>query len=133
MLRSVLRSAAEAMRPLLVDVVEDAVRSGRQLVLEGEGLDPWVAARVGGDERVGALFVVEFDRERLARTLLARSASFALLSSDEQRAVVTTNALYCRWLETECRRRGLNSLASQPWATLSARAEYLIAALVAAA
>ena len=120
------------MCPLLVEVVEHALRSGRELVLEGEGLHPW-GARYGGDERLGALFVVEFDRERLARTLLARSASFALLSSDEQRAVVTTNALYCRWLETECRRRGLNSLASQPWATLSARAEYLIAALVAAA
>lgn len=130
---SALRSAAEAMRPLLVDVVEDALRSERGLVLEGEGLHPWVAARYGGDERVGALSVVEVDRERLARTLRARSASFALLSFDEQRAVVATNALYCRWLATECRRHRLNCLDSQPWATLGARAERLVTAQDAAA
>ena len=130
---SVLRHAAEAMRPLLVEVVDHAVQSARRLVLEGEGLDPSLAARYGDDECVRSLFVVEFDRERLARTLLARSASFALLSFAEQQAVVATNALYCRWLQTECRRHRLNCLASQPWATLRARAEGLVTAQDAAA
>lgn len=129
---SALRLAAEAMRPVVVEVVDHAVQSARRLVLEGEGLDPSLAARYAGDERVRALFVVEFDRERLARTLLARSASFALLSSAEQGAVVATNALYCRWLETGCRRHGLNCLASQPWATLGDRAERLFTAQEAA-
>jgi 2-phosphoglycerate kinase len=118
-----LRQAADALGPLLSRVVEDALRDGRRLVLEGEGVSPQLAASLCRDARVRALFVVELDAKRIARTLHSRSASFSLLSGDEQATVAATNARYCRWLAGECARLGLAGVDSQPWATLSERAE----------
>lgn len=117
-----LQRAAEAMRPLLGRVLDAALANGRGLVLEGEGLDPWLAARYSSEPRVCALFVVELDVKRLASTLHARSLSFRRLPAAEQVTVARTGALYGAWLKGESRERGLPCLPSQPWATLRERA-----------
>lgn len=121
-----LRAAAEAMRPALAALVDRALADGRRLVLEGEALDPSLAARYCRDARVRPVFVVELDRERLARTLRDRSPAFESLPSAEQSAVAHTNALYGRWLKAECRERNLSCVASQPWETLVDRATHVI-------
>lgn len=123
----VLRRAAEAMRPVLGRAVDAALAGGRRMVLEGEGLDPWLATRYASDPRVSALFVVESNGERLAQTLHARSPSFGHLSAAERETVARTAALYGQWLKDEGRTRGLPCLSSQPWATLPDRATAIAA------
>lgn len=118
----VLQRAAEAMRPRLGAVIDAALARQRRLVLEGEGLDPSLAARYSSDLRVCALFIVELDGDRLAHTFRARSPSFARLSAAEQATVARTCALYGRSLQTDCRKRRLTCLPAQPWATLADRA-----------
>jgi 2-phosphoglycerate kinase len=114
------------MRPALAAVVDGALADGRRLVVEGEALDPRLAARYSRDARVRPLFVVELDRERLARTLRGRSPSFTSLPLAEQSSVARTNALYCQWLTAECRERSLPWIASQPWDTLGDRAKRVL-------
>lgn len=116
------------MRPALAEVVDAALATRRSVVLEGESLDPGLAERYVGDARVRSVFVVELDEERIARTLRARSTSFGRLTARERATVAATNAMYCRWLEAECARRGLACVASQPWATLAGRAEQVLGA-----
>ena len=118
----VLRRAAEAMRPLLGRVVETALADGRGLVLEGEALDPRLAARYSSDPRVPALFVIELDSERLMQTFHRRSPSLGRLPPAERATVARTCVLYAGWLKREGQRRGLPCLPSQPWATLTDRA-----------
>lgn len=127
-LRHVLKAAAEAMRPVLAEVVHAALGEGRRLVLEGEALDPGLAARFRVDVRVRALFVVETDQARLAKTLWVRSPAFRRLSAPERDTVAQTDARYCSWLMDDCCRRGLPYLESQPWVTLADRAERVLVA-----
>ena len=118
----VLRRAADAMRPLLGRVVDAALAGGRRLVLEGEALDPLLAARYSSDPRVFPLFVIDLEGERLIQTFHRRSASFPRLPPAERATVALTCVLYARWLQCEARRRGLPCLPSQAWATLTDRA-----------
>ncbi len=121
-----LAERARRLEPHVVEWVAARAAGGVRYVLEGEGLEPSIAARLAPGLAVRAAFVVERDGARLRATLERRSSSFRKLSAHEQGAVVALDECYNRRIFEGAITEQQPWLASQPWGTLAARLRALL-------
>lgn len=117
---------ARRLEPHVVRWVEERAAEGAHCVLEGEGLEPSIAARLPPALPVRAAFLVELSPDRLRSTLERRSSSFRALGAAERAAVVALNARYNRHVLDRATACGQPWLASQPWDTLASRLRALL-------
>jgi hypothetical protein len=115
LLDAVLR-ACRAVHPVITELVETRT----DVIIEGEGVEPSLAA---GFESVRVGYVIETDGAALERTFLDRpsSAAFLALSDAERAGVVGMNRVYGEWLQGEAERLGQPWVPAQPWDTLPER------------
>jgi hypothetical protein len=113
-LRRVLADGLEA-------VIANHLDGGMPLVLEGDFIDPALAARERfGDEpnhgRVRAVFLDEPDETQLV-------ANFAQREPDQgaQAVRARVSVLYGQWLRREAERLGLPVVAARPWESVFER------------
>lgn len=123
-----LAERARLLEPHVVRWVEARVAEGALCVLEGEGLEPSIAARLPPDLPVRAVFLIERNPDRLRSTLERRSSSFRGLGAAEQAAVIALNERYNQHLLERTTACGQAWLASQPWDTVVSRLRALLAA-----
>jgi 2-phosphoglycerate kinase len=102
-------------------VIANHLESNTPVVLEGDFIDPALAAREtfegesnGG--RVRSIFVWESDEQELVVNFSAREPD---MPAQLGRARVSW--LHGEWLRTECERHGQPVVESRPWATLFER------------
>ena len=88
-----LITKGDALAPVLEDVVRQRLAANQHTVIDGEGLNPSLAARFA-NLGVGSTMIVETDEDRLYRTQLGRTEAFRQLDHERQRAVVEMNRLY---------------------------------------
>lgn len=100
---------------------------GARCVLEGEGLEPSITARLNPALSVRAVFLIELNPDRLRSTLERRCSSFRRLGTVERAAVVALNERYNRHVLDRATTCGPPWLASQPWDTAVSRLRALLA------
>lgn len=112
----------ERLHPLIVEAASKHAAAGA--VLEGEGIDPRIAATGGwGTADVRPVYVIELDRQVLWDTFAGRASGerFVALSPREQATVVAMNRGYGEWLRDAAIAAGEPWVWSRPWATLAER------------
>lgn len=119
-----LRAQTGALAPTVRELVERARARGRTVVIEGEGVEPRVATRLGGDD-VHAVFVVESSAQRIRATLQQRDSPggrhYCELPDVARHAIARMNVDYGRWIRAEAEALHLAWVPSQPWSTLITR------------
>ncbi len=119
-----LRAHTGALAPTVRERVEHARARRETVVIEGEGIEPRFATRLGGDD-VHAVFVVEGSVERIRATLQQRDSPggrhYCELPSAAQHAIARMNVDYGRWIRAEAEALQLAWVSSQPWSTLVTR------------
>jgi 2-phosphoglycerate kinase len=106
--------------PVLEAVIASHLDGGMPTLIEGDFILPELAARsaYGGqpnDGRVRALFLLEHEEAQIASNVVDRQGGDATLPA-------RTSWLKNRWLQQECDRLGLPTVAARPWATVTDRA-----------
>ena len=117
---SCLVRAGEALAPHLQSWINQ-VPVGRNVVLEGEGIEPALITSVAKSGAGVGVVVIETDVERIYKTLSNRSKSFAALTEPRRRAVASMNQLYGLWLQQRAREQDVAWVHSQPWVSLADR------------
>jgi hypothetical protein len=117
---------ARLLEPHVVRWVETRAPEDARCVLEGEGIEPSIAAQLPPDLPVRVVFLIERNPDRLRSTLERRSSSFRGLSAAEQTAIVALNERYNRRLLDRATACDQAWLASQPWDTLVSRLRALL-------
>lgn len=121
-LLAALRTHTALLAPIVTDLIADA--RSRHVVIEGEGIEPRLAAPMASDD-LRAVFVIEDSVDRLRATLHARDSPgghrYRELPDAAQRAIATMNADYGRWICAEAEAARLPPVSAQPWSTLAAR------------
>lgn len=107
--------------PVLEAVVASRLDGGMPVIIEGDFILPELAARTefdghSNDDRVRALFLLEDEEAQIASNVVSRQGGDAALPA-------RTSWLKNRWLEQECDRLGLPTVAARPWATVTDRAD----------
>jgi 2-phosphoglycerate kinase len=110
----------QVYNPVLTAVVADRLAGGMPAIIEGDFILPELAARPtfngqANDGRVQALFVQEHDEAQIAANVMDRQGGDASLPA-------RTSWLKNQWLQRECDRLGIPTVAARPWATAADRA-----------
>lgn len=93
----------------------------RGAVIEGEGIDPSLAAQLARDRGTRAAFLIERDGAAIAANMSARSSTFRALPARRRALVIDMCDRYNRWLRDQAAAHGQPAVAPRPWSTLADR------------
>lgn len=115
-------SVASVLRPALEAVIANRLEEGRPVIIEGDYLTPSLAAGLGSDGQVRAVFLHEPDVEQLVANYLTREPA-----EGEQRGRAAVSALLSTQWAREAADLAVPVVESRPWATTLARITALLA------
>lgn len=134
-----LIQVGRAIMPALEIVIAHhlAVDESGPIILEGDGILPWIATRSRFDElgnfyretvstHLKAFFLYEPDQSVILQNMLKRKRGIEHNSPQEQQNQAEASLLYGRWLRQEAINYNLPVLEVQPWNTLVNRILQLI-------
>ncbi len=119
-----LEVCREVYSRALAAVVADHLDGGTPVIIEGDFILPELATRADfdgqpNDGRVRALFLEEHDEAQIAANVVSREADGGGYDAS---LPARTSALKARWLQRECERLGIPTVAARPWTSATARA-----------
>ncbi|MCL2498981.1 MAG: hypothetical protein FWE90_01455 [Defluviitaleaceae bacterium] len=113
-----LINVSKAYAPALKAVVERHVEDNVPIIIEGDFIDPEIAATFG--DRVKTLFVMESDEEQLIKNFQSREGG------DPQTLRAQISVAHGNWIKQECIKNGLAFMEVRPWEDSLKRAVELI-------
>jgi hypothetical protein len=119
-----LEVSREIFSPVITAVIADRLNDGMPAIIEGGFILPELAIQeeYGGhtsDGRVRALFVDEGNEGQIAANVFDRESGGGPFDAT---LPARTSWLKNQWLQRECRRLGLASVAARPWGSATDRA-----------
>jgi 2-phosphoglycerate kinase len=121
-----LKAIAREVSSALEGVIAHHVATGSAVVMEGDGLEPRMAAgtHFAGYDAAGAvraIFLVEARQEAVAEAIRARGSRGGSDDESTYDAQARVAWLYGQWVQSEALRLGLPVVAARPYERLEAR------------
>jgi 2-phosphoglycerate kinase len=134
-LRDALISIAEILSPGLEAIIENHVGQHQRIIIEGDGIAPFLLDRQSIQHHVRAgqlrsVFLLENDEEALFSNMFARGRGAEYITETDLRAEARVKMLFGQWITSECDLYGLPILETRPWDTLISRINSAISSLL---
>lgn len=100
-----------AMSAPLAAVIENHVRTGMPVILEGDYILPELVDRYPNDVR--AVYLTDDDRDQYVANFRAREPD-----AGEQVRRADASVEFGRWLNSECEKFGFEAIPARPWGTV---------------